>query len=117
MAWSHESPFHLHHVDSRVHVRHLPGEEMGPGALRKKGGSGCGFFFETYHPNTVANQEHPFMEAVFLNGSGLSKQDKAPCLTAKTVHKRFKAHNETLTWPPNSLDLIPVEHLWDVLDK
>lgn len=27
--------------------------------------------------------------------------------------KEFKA----LTWPPNSLDHLLIEHLWDVLDK
>lgn len=25
--------------------------------------------------------------------------------------------NGLLTWPPNSSDLNPIEHLWDVLDK
>ncbi|KAK3541531.1 hypothetical protein QTP86_029169 [Hemibagrus guttatus] len=32
----------------------------------------------------------------------------------------FDEHNnqfEVLTWPPNSPDLNPVQHLWDVLDK
>ncbi|MCJ8732479.1 hypothetical protein PDJAM_G00211810 [Pangasius djambal] len=31
VAWSDESRFLLHHLDGRVRVRHLPGEEMAPG--------------------------------------------------------------------------------------
>ena len=34
------------------------------------------------------------------------------------VQEWFEEHNnkfEVLTWPPNSQDLNPVEHLWDVL--
>ena len=36
------------------------------------------------------------------------------------VQEWFEGHNkefEVLTWPQNSKDLIPIEELWDVLDK
>ncbi|XP_045889139.1 phospholipid-transporting ATPase VD-like [Micropterus dolomieu] len=35
------------------------------------------------------------------------------------VHERFEEYNEfkVLTWPLNSLDLKPIKHVWDVLDK
>ncbi|KAK3544158.1 hypothetical protein QTP86_003944 [Hemibagrus guttatus] len=39
---------------------------------------------------------------------------------AEMVQEWFDEHNnefEVLTWPPNSPDLNPIEHLWDVLDK
>ncbi|KAK3520060.1 hypothetical protein QTP70_011983 [Hemibagrus guttatus] len=45
--------------------------------------------------------------------------DNAPCHKAKMVQEWFDEHNkfEVLTWPPNSPDLNPIEHLWDFLDK
>ncbi|KAK3518097.1 hypothetical protein QTP70_033324, partial [Hemibagrus guttatus] len=42
------------------------------------------------------------------------------CHKAEMVQEWFDEHNkefEVLTWPPNSPDLNPIEHLWDVLDK
>ncbi|KAK3543802.1 hypothetical protein QTP70_028095, partial [Hemibagrus guttatus] len=48
------------------------------------------------------------------------KQDNAPCHKAQTVQEWFDDHNnqfEVLTLPPNSPDLNPIQHLWDVLDK
>ena len=42
VAWSDESRFLLHHVDGRVRVRLLPGEEMAPGCTmgRRQAGGG-----------------------------------------------------------------------------
>ncbi|KAK3510356.1 hypothetical protein QTP70_004933 [Hemibagrus guttatus] len=60
------------------------------------------------------------METVFPDGCDLFQQDNAQCHKAKTVQEWFDEHNnefEVLTWPPNSPDLNPIEHLWDVLDK
>ncbi|KAK3537253.1 hypothetical protein QTP70_005482 [Hemibagrus guttatus] len=48
------------------------------------------------------------------------KQDNAPCHKAEMVQEWFDEHNnqfEVLTPPPNSPDLNPTQHLWDVLDK
>ncbi|KAK3555385.1 hypothetical protein QTP86_015670, partial [Hemibagrus guttatus] len=39
---------------------------------------------------------------------------------SKMVQEWFDDHNnqfEVLTWPPNSPDLNPVQHVWDVLNK
>ncbi|KAK3519043.1 hypothetical protein QTP70_016380 [Hemibagrus guttatus] len=50
----------------------------------------------------------------------LSPQDNAPCHKAEMVQEWFDDHNnqfEVLTPPPNSPDLNPIQHLWDVLDK
>lgn len=73
----------------------------------------------TTNLHIVADQEHPVMEMVFSNGSGLFQQDNAPCQTAKIIRKRFEEHNRfmVLTSPPNSPVPIAIEHLWDVLDK
>ncbi|KAK3525097.1 hypothetical protein QTP86_015271 [Hemibagrus guttatus] len=63
---------------------------------------------------------HPFMETLFPDGCGLFQQDNAPCYKAKMAQEWFDEHNsqfEVLNWPPNSPDLNPIQHLWDVLDK
>jgi len=80
----------------------------------------CGCYFDTTHLNIVADHTHPFMETVFPGGCGLFQQDNAFCHKAKMVQEWFEEHNnefEVLTWPPNSPDLSPIEHLWDVLNK
>ncbi|KAK3519389.1 hypothetical protein QTP70_026949 [Hemibagrus guttatus] len=50
----------------------------------------------------------------------IHQQDNAACHKAKMVQEWFDEHNnqfEVLTWPPNSPDLNPIQHLLDVLDK
>ena len=139
VAWSEESRFLLHHVDGRVRVRRLPGEEMVPGCImgRRQAGGGSVmlwtmFCWETLGPgihvdvtltrttylNIVADQVHPFMATVFPDGSGLFQQDNAPILQ-KLFRNGLRSMTEfkVLTWPPNSPDLNPIEHLWDVLEK
>ena len=74
----------------------------------------------TAYLSIVGDHAHPFMETVFPGGCGLFQQDNAPYHKAKMVQEWFEEHNnefEVLTWPPNSPDLNPIEHLWDVLNK
>uniref|UniRef100_A0A8P4G4M8 Transposable element Tcb1 transposase n=1 Tax=Dicentrarchus labrax TaxID=13489 RepID=A0A8P4G4M8_DICLA len=141
VAWSDESCFLLHHVDGQVRVRRLRGEHIAPGCSvdRQQVEGGvvmlwAMFCWETLGPaihvdvtltptsylDIVADHVHPFMETVFSDGSGLFQQDNAPCHKAEMVQEWFEEHNNdfrVLTWPPNSPDLNPVEHLWDALDK
>ena len=73
----------------------------------------------TLYLSTVADYV-PFMETVFHDDCGLDQQDNVPYHKAKMVQDWFEEHNhefEVLTWPPNSPELNPIEHLWDVLDK
>ncbi|KAK3560711.1 hypothetical protein QTP86_014737, partial [Hemibagrus guttatus] len=141
VAWSDESCFLLHHVDVRVRVRLLPEEHMAPGCTmgRRRAGGGSVllwsmFCWETLGPavhvdvtvtrstylSIVADHVHPFMETLFPDGCVLFQQDNAPCHKAEMVQEWFDEHNnqfEVLTPPPNSPDLNPIQHLWDVLDK
>ena len=134
VAWTDESRFLLHHMDGRVHVHHLAGENMAPGCTmgRRQASGGrvmlwAMFCWETLGPaihvdatltdNTYqsfgADHVHSFMETVFPDGCGLFQQ-------SKNWQEWFEEHNkefEVMTWPPNSPDLNPLEHLWDVLDK
>ena len=67
-----------------------------------------------------SNHVHPFMETVFPNSCGLFQQDNVACHKAKLVLEWFEEHNNefgVLNWPPNTPDVNPAEHLWDVLDK
>ncbi|KAK3532871.1 hypothetical protein QTP70_001156 [Hemibagrus guttatus] len=138
VAWTDESRFLLHHV---VCVRLLPGEHMAPGRTMGRSRAGGGsvllwsmFCWETLGPTVhvdvtvtrstylsiAADHVHPFMETLFPDGCGLFQQDNAPCHKAEMVQEGFDDHNtqfEVLTWPPNSPDLNPIQHLWDVLDK
>ncbi|KAK3562823.1 hypothetical protein QTP86_010397 [Hemibagrus guttatus] len=74
----------------------------------------------TTYLSIVADHVHPFMETLFPDVCGLFQQDNAPCHKAKMLQEWFDEHNnefEVLTCPPNSPDLNPIQHLWDVLDK
>jgi len=123
-----------------VRVHRLPGEHMAPGCTlgRRQAGEGsvmlwAMFCWETLGPvihvdvslthttylSIVADHVHPFMETVFPGGCVLFQQDNAPYCKAKMVQECFEEHSEfeVLTWPPNSPDLNPIKHLWDVLNK
>ncbi|KAK3533885.1 hypothetical protein QTP70_033007 [Hemibagrus guttatus] len=130
----------MNHVAGRVCVHLLPGKHMAPACTmgRRRAGGGslmlwAMFCWETLGPaihgdvtltrstylSIVTDHVHPFMETVFPDGCGLFQQDNAPCHKAEMVQEWFDEHTNQfeLTWPPNSPDLNPAQHLWDVLDK
>ncbi|GFW91983.1 transposable element Tcb2 transposase [Trichonephila clavipes] len=65
--------------------------------------------------NRVRVLRHP---GPFLNGlpGAIFQQDNARLHTAR-VAQEFLRHFQTLPWPPRSLDLSPVEHVWDKLKR
>lgn len=141
VAWSDESRFLIHHVDGRVRVRRLPGEQLLPSCTAghtQAGGGGImlwgTFSWATLGPvvvveqtmnaanylNIIADQLHPYMASVFPTGNGIFQQDNAPCHKARIVLEWFEEHTDEfhlMSWPPNSPDINPIEHIWDVMER
>lgn len=141
VAWSSESCFILELGDDRAGVRRIPTDELTPWSSVdvEKACKGSVMFWATFcweslgpiihvdqimnggtYLNIVADHAHTFMTMAFPNGGGLFQQDDAPYHSARIVQEWFEEHGEEfelLHWPPDSSDLSPIEHLWDMLDQ
>ncbi|GBO32268.1 hypothetical protein AVEN_135357-1 [Araneus ventricosus] len=74
----------------------------------------------TNYLNIIAYQLHPYMAFVFPTGNGIFQQDNAPCDKARIVLEWFEVHTDEfhlMSWPPNSPDLNPMEHIWDAMER
>ncbi len=73
----------------------------------------------TAYLSIVADHVHPFLTTVYPSSDGYFQQDNAPCHKAQIISDWFLEHDNELTllkWPPQSPDLNPVEHVWDVVE-
>ncbi|GBM70712.1 hypothetical protein AVEN_64648-1 [Araneus ventricosus] len=69
--------------------------------------------------NIIADQMHPYMAFVFPTGNEIFQQDNIPCQKARIVLEWFEEHTDEfhlMPWPPNSPDLNPMDHIWDVME-
>ncbi|GBM44521.1 Transposable element Tc1 transposase [Araneus ventricosus] len=141
VAWSDESRFLIHHVDGRVRVHRLPFKQLLPSCTAGHTQSGGGgimlwgtFSWVALRPvvvveqtmkaanylNIIADQLHSYMAFVFPTGNGIFQQDNAPCHKARIVLEWFEEHTEEfhlMSWPSNSPNLNPMEHIWDVMER
>ncbi|GBN34478.1 Transposable element Tc1 transposase [Araneus ventricosus] len=116
-------------------VRHLPGEQFLPSctAGHTQAGGGGIILWGTLswaalgpvvvveqtmkavkYLNIIADQLHPYMAFVFPTRNGIFQQDNAPCHKARIVLEWFEEHTDEfhlMSWPPNSPDLNPMEHI------
>ncbi|GBN92610.1 Transposable element Tc1 transposase [Araneus ventricosus] len=142
VAWSDESRFLIHNVDGGVRVRRLPGEQLLPSCTtgHTQAGGGGIMLWGTLssaalgpvvlveqtmkaanYLNIIADQLHPYMAfSSQLEMESSSRTTPNECHKARIVLEWFEEHTDEfhlMSWPPNSPDLNPMEHISDVMER